>query len=55
MVKNFRDGLPWIPGVIIERTGRVSYLMIVRDGQLFWKRYVDHLRARSDSPFSREE
>ena len=46
MVKNFRDGLPWIPGVVIERTGPVSYLVIVRDGQLKWKRYVDHLRAR---------
>lgn len=31
---------------IFERTGPVSYLVIVRDGQLKWKRYVDHLRAR---------
>ena len=33
----------------------MSYLVILRDGQLTWKRHVDHLRARSDSPFSREE
>ena len=45
IVKNFIDGLSWIPGVVIERTGSVFYLVIVRD----------HIRARSDSPFSREE
>ena len=50
MFTNFRDGLPCIPGVVIERTGRVSYLVIVRDGELTWKRHVDHLRARTDSP-----
>ena len=33
----------------------MSYLAIVRDGQLTWKRHVDHLQGRSDSPFSREE
>ena len=49
MVRNLRQGLPWIQGTIIERTGPVSYLVQVSDAQI-WKRHIDHLREMGDSP-----
>ena len=42
-MKSFRDGPCWLPGVIADCLGPVSYLIRMRDGAL-WRRHVDHLR-----------
>ena len=43
--KNFGQGPPWLPGVIKDLTGPVSYTIEVEDGRIFW-RHVDHVRVR---------
>ena len=45
MAKNFRFGPRWLPGVITERLGPVTYLVRVKNN-LTWKRHVDQLRSR---------
>ena len=49
MARNLRPGAPWLPGVVVERLGPLTYLVQVDNGQL-WKRHVDHLRIRGDTP-----
>ena len=51
--KNFRDGPPWLKGVIADRLGPVSYLVRMEDGAL-WRRHVDHLRSGSSDAVSVE-
>ena len=46
MARNFRPGSKWVPGVIVERQGPLSYLVKVQSGD-HWKRHVDHLRERN--------
>ena len=48
MAKNLRPGAAWVPGVVVERVGPLTYLVQVGDGEL-WKRHIDHLRERSDT------
>ena len=48
MAKNLRPGAAWVPGVVVERVGPLTYLVQVGDGGL-WKRHIDHLRERSDT------
>ena len=48
MAKNLRPGAAWVPGVVAERLGPLTYLVQVSDGGL-WKRHVDHLRERGDT------
>ena len=43
MVRNLRSGFDWVPGVVVKRLGRVSYL-VKTDGQKLWKRNVDQLK-----------
>ena len=43
MAKNFRSGPKWIPAVIDEKLGPLSYLVKTVDGEL-WRRHVDHLK-----------
>ena len=43
--KNFGQGPPWLPGVIQESKGPVSYTVELEDGGVF-RRHMDHLRAR---------
>ena len=43
MVRNYREGSKWVPGVIIENTGPVSYVVKTSDG-LVWRRHVDQIR-----------
>ena len=43
MTRNFRPGSDWVPGIILRKSGPLSYLVKVGDGQV-WKRHVDHLR-----------
>ncbi len=40
MVKNLRPGPDWVPGVIVECLGPVSYLVETHD-KMMWKRHVD--------------
>ena len=55
--KNFSQGSPWLPAVIMEVKGVRNYVVRVprKDGDLYWRRHVDHLKARSnideDKPF----
>ena len=44
MVRNFRPGATWIPGVIIRKLGPITYLVNVQ-GKLCWKRHIDHIRS----------
>ena len=48
MAKNLRPGAAWVPGVVAERLGPLTYLVQVSDGGL-WKRHVDHLREWGDT------
>ena len=43
MARNLRPGNDWVPAVIVERLGPVSYLVETADHQL-WRRHLDHLK-----------
>ena len=43
MAKDFRAQNKWIPGVIVDSSGPVSYNIELQDGKVI-KRHVDHLR-----------
>ena len=43
MVKNFRAGPTWVPGVIAQQLGPLTYMIEISAGK-FWKRYVDHVK-----------
>lgn len=47
LAKNFLDGDKWIPGVVVERTGPLSYIVQIQTGAL-WRRHVDQLRDGSE-------
>ena len=40
MVRNMRPGLTWIPGVVIQKIGPVTYLVDVRSDKP-WKCHID--------------
>ena len=43
MAKNLRPGPNWIPAVVVERLGPLSYLVETEDREL-WRRHVDLLK-----------
>ena len=43
MAKNLRPGPNWIPAVIDQRLGPLSYLVKTHNGQK-WRRHVDHFK-----------
>ena len=43
MVKNFRTGPTWMPGIIVQQLGPLTYMIEVSAGK-FWKRHVDHVK-----------
>ena len=43
MVKNFRPGPKWVPGIIIKQLGPLSFLVRTSE-DLEWKRHLDHIR-----------
>ncbi len=43
MAKNFRPGPAWIPAIIVERLGPLSYLIETEDREC-WRRHIDHLK-----------
>ena len=46
MAKNLRPETAWVPGLVVERVGPLTYLVQVDDGGL-WKRHIDHLHEQS--------
>ena len=38
-----------MPGTVVKQNGPFTYLIKVRDN-LVWKRHIDHLRQRDDTP-----
>ena len=48
MARNYRDGDKWVPGVVIERKGPLSYTIQTESGML-WRRHIDQLRKLSTS------
>ena len=50
-VRNLQPGSKYVPEVIVERLGPLSYLVSVQDG-VTWRRHVDHIKplAPSDKP-----
>ena len=43
MAKNFGSGSAWIPGVIVEQIGPLTYAINISDGRP-WKHHVDHIK-----------
>ena len=43
MVRSFASGDSWIPAVVAEQLGPVTYLVHASGGRI-WKRHVDHLK-----------
>ena len=44
MVRNLCPGLAWIPGVVVERLGPVTYMVDAGHDQI-WKRHSDQLQS----------
>ncbi|XP_042150746.1 uncharacterized protein K02A2.6-like [Ixodes scapularis] len=53
-IRNYLAGPKWLPGIITEITGPVSYKVRTIDGR-FWKRHVDQIRRREWSTYLDEE
>ena len=47
IVKNMHPGPDWIPAVIAQQLGPVSFLVDVESG-LRWKRHIDYIRELAD-------
>lgn len=43
MARNLRPGADWVPAVVVERLGPLSYLVETSD-KLLWRRHMDLLR-----------
>ena len=43
MARNFLQGLTWVPGVVTEVCGPVSYMVRVQPNNV-WRRHVDHIK-----------
>ena len=43
MARNYREGDEWVPGVVVERKGPLSYIIQTESGTL-WRRHIDQLR-----------
>ena len=48
LARNLREGLKWLPGTIIERTGPDSYRVQV--GDQLWRRHTDQLLSSLITP-----
>ena len=44
---NFPSGNGWLPGVIEERSGPLSYQIRLQDGRLVQRHIIDHIIYRS--------
>ena len=43
MARNLRPGADWVPAVVVERLGPLTYLVETSE-RLLWKRHIDHLQ-----------
>ena len=43
MARNFQAGAAWVPGVIVQQLGPLTYLIEVSEGRL-WKRHIDQVK-----------
>ena len=48
LTRNYRPGPLWLPGIIEERTGPLSYVVKLGSG-LRWKRHVDQLLSSNSN------
>ena len=48
-----REGPAWIPGSVVEVLGSRTYLVEIRNGEL-WQRHLDHIRDGQDSRSDRD-
>ena len=53
-VRKFRIGPIWSVGIIVERSGPLTYLVQVTLG-VFWRRHVERLRPINDQANLRDE
>ena len=51
LARNFRAGQRWLPGIITERRGPLSYLVQLQQG-ILCKRHIDQLLEATHSPAS---
>ena len=51
LARNFRPGPAWVPAVITEQLGPVTFAVTLQDGQC-WKRHLDHLKDRGNRSFT---
>ena len=51
MARNLLPGSKWVPGVVIQQLGPLTFLVQVESGAT-WRRHIDHLQAHngSDAP-----
>jgi len=54
MARNFRPGTKYLPGVVVQKLGPLSYLVEMKDS-VVWRRHVDHLKPllENSSPGTR--
>ena len=48
MLRNFRPGNKWVPGIVVEMRGPHSYAVRTKSGE-YWRRHVDHICSRGPS------
>ena len=48
MARNLRQGVKYLPGVIAQRLGPVTYLVDMNDG-VVWRRHVDHIKPLQET------
>ena len=53
MARNFRPGVAWIPGTIVQQLGPLTYLIDVGEGRT-WKCHVDHVKEYGTTPLMPE-
>ena len=49
MARNPRSGANYLPEVVVQRLGPLSFLVEVGDG-IVWRRHVDHLKPLLETP-----
>ena len=52
--ENFGKGARWLPGILKEANGPVSFTVELEDGRII-RRHSDHLRSRTDIPRAEEQ
>ena len=53
MVRNFREGPKWVPAIVKQKSGPVSYVVQISP-TISWRRHLDQMHGCSDSPYWRE-